>query len=237
MLKLHNVNSKLLEAHYAVRGKIVNRAHELEAQGKKIIYCNIGNPQALKQRPLTFVRQVLCLLEYPDLMARPEARKLFPADAIDRAKMVLDKNPSGMGAYTQSAGLPFIREAVADFINKRDGIPVDMNRILLTDGASKGVQAVFTMLTNKENDGYMIPIPQYPLYSATIALYGAKQVNYFLDESAGWQLNEDELTASIEAAKKKGIDPVAIAVINPGNPTGAVLSEKIRAGAQTITRW
>ena len=226
MLKLHNVNSKLLEAHYAVRGKIVNRAHELEAQGKKIIYCNIGNPQALKQRPLTFVRQVLCLLEYPDLMARPEARKLFPADAIDRAKMVLDKNPSGMGAYTQSAGLPFIREAVADFINKRDGIPVDMNRILLTDGASKGVQAVFTMLTNKENDGYMIPIPQYPLYSATIALYGAKQVNYFLDESAGWQLNEDELTASIEAAKKKGIDPVAIAVINPGNPTGAVLSEK-----------
>jgi len=226
MLKLHNVNSKLLEAHYAVRGKIVNRAHELEAQGKKIIYCNIGNPQALKQRPLTFVRQVLCLLEYPDLMARPEARKLFPADAIDRAKMILDKNPSGMGAYTQSAGLPFIREAVADFINKRDGIPVDMNRILLTDGASKGVQAVFTMLTNKENDGYLIPIPQYPLYSATIALYGAKQVNYFLDESAGWQLNENELNSSIEEAKKKGIDPVAIAVINPGNPTGAVLSEK-----------
>lgn len=226
MIKLHNVNSKLLEAHYAVRGKIVNRAHELEARGRKIIYCNIGNPQALKQKPLTFVRQVLSLLEYPALMARPEAARIFPADVIERAKMILEKNPSGTGAYTQSAGLPFIRKAVADFINKRDGIPVDMNRILLTDGASKGVQAVFTMLTNKENDGYLIPIPQYPLYSATIALYGAKQINYFLDEGDSWQLNEGELNASIDAAKKSGVDPVAIAVINPGNPTGAVLSEK-----------
>lgn len=226
MIKLHNVNSKLLEAHYAVRGKIVNRAHELEAQGRKIIYCNIGNPQALKQKPITFVRQVLSLLEYPDLMSRPETAGLFPADVIERVKMIIEKNPGGMGAYTQSAGLPFIREAVADFINKRDGIPVDMNRILLTDGASKGVQAALAMLTNNENDGYMIPIPQYPLYSATIALYGARQINYFLDEDRDWQLNEDELNGSIAAARKNGVNPVAIAVINPGNPTGAVLSGK-----------
>ncbi|OGR41272.1 MAG: aminotransferase class I/II [Elusimicrobia bacterium GWA2_61_42] len=226
MIKLHDVNSKLLEAHYAVRGKIVSRAHELEAQGKKIIYCNIGNPQALKQRPLTFVRQVLSLVEYPALMDQPEAARLFPADAVRRARLILEKNPSGTGAYTQSAGLPFIRQAVADFINKRDGIPVDPNRVILTDGASKGVQSVFTMLTNKENDGYMIPIPQYPLYSATIALYGARQINYFLDEEHNWQLNEEELTRSIEAAQKDGINPVAIAVINPGNPTGAVLSKE-----------
>jgi len=226
MINRHNIKSKLLEAHDAVRGKIVNRAHELEAQGRKIIYCNIGNPQALKQKPLTFARQVLSLLEYPALLTRPEAAGIFPADVIDRAKLILEKNPNGLGAYTQSAGLPFIRKAVADFINKRDGIPVDMDRILLTDGASKGVQAAFTMLTNKENDGYMIPIPQYPLYSATIALYGARQINYFLDEGANWQLSETELNASIAAAKKSGVNPVAIAVINPGNPTGAVLSQE-----------
>ena len=114
MIKLHNVNAKLLEAHYAVRGKIVIRAQELEAQGKKIIYCNIGNPQALKQKPLTFVRQVLSLLENPALLDRPETAKIYPADAIARAKMVLEKNPSGTGAYTQSAGIPFIRKAVAE---------------------------------------------------------------------------------------------------------------------------
>ena len=224
MVNLKDVNTKLLKAHYAVRGKIVIRANQLEGQGKKIIYCNIGNPQALKQKPITFVRQVLSLLEYPALLAKPETAKLFPADAIKRAGMILAHNPSGTGAYTQSAGLPFIRKAIAEFIHKRDGIQADMNRILLTDGASKGVQAVFTLLTNKETDGYLIPIPQYPLYSATIELYGAKQVNYFLDEKNNWQLNESELNASYEGAKKNGITPVAIAVINPGNPTGAVLS-------------
>jgi len=226
MVKLSDVNSKLLKAHYAVRGKIVIRAQELEEQGKKIIYCNIGNPQALKQRPITFVRQVLSLLEYPALMDQPGIEKAFPADVIRRARLILEKNPTGTGAYTQSAGIPFIRKAIAEFIEKRDGMPADPNRILLTDGASKGVQAVFTLLTSKENDGYMIPIPQYPLYSATIELYGAKQVNYFLDEKNRWQLDEEELTRSIEGAKKAGINPVALAVINPGNPTGAVLSKK-----------
>ncbi len=209
-----------------MRGKIVARAVELEGKGKKIIYCNIGNPQALKQKPLTFLRQVLSLLEYPALMAAPGAAKLFPPDAIKRAEFILGKNPAGTGAYTQSAGLPFVRQAVADFIARRDGIPADPNRILLTDGASKGVQAVFTLLTNKANDGYMIPIPQYPLYSATIDLYGARQINYFLDEANRWQLNEEELERSLEAGKKAGVNPVAIAVINPGNPTGAVLSAK-----------
>jgi alanine transaminase len=226
MVKLSDVNSKLLKAHYAVRGKIVIRAHELEEQGKKIIYCNIGNPQALKQKPLTFVRQVLSLLEYPALMDDTKASGAFPADAISRARLILEKNPTGTGAYTQSAGIPFIRKAVAEFIARRDGIPADPNRILLTDGASKGVQAVFTLLTNKENDGYMIPIPQYPLYSATIDLYGARQINYFLDEKNRWELNEAELERSLAEGRAGGVNPVAIAVINPGNPTGAVLTRK-----------
>ena len=226
MVKLSDVNSKLMKAHYAVRGKIVIRAHELETQGKKVIYCNIGNPQALKQRPLTFLRQVLSLVEYPALLDAPETAKLFPADAVKRARMILEKNPTGTGAYTHSAGMPFIRKAVAEFIQRRDGMPADPNRILLTDGASKGVQSALTLLLNKPNDGVMIPIPQYPLYSATLALYGAQQVNYFLDERNRWELNEAELKRSIEAAKKNGVNTVAIAVINPGNPTGAVLSRK-----------
>jgi alanine transaminase len=226
MVKISDVNSKLLKAHYAVRGKIVIRAQELEEQGKKIIYCNIGNPQALKQRPLTFVRQVLSLLEYPALMDHPAAAAAFPADAIHRARLILEKNPNGTGAYTHSAGMPFIRKAVADFIARRDGIPADPNRILLTDGASKGVQAALTLLLNKPSDGVMIPIPQYPLYSATLELYGARQVSYFLDEANRWELNEAELERSLEEAKKNGVTTVALAVINPGNPTGAVLSKK-----------
>ena len=76
MIKLNDINSKLLKANYAVRGRIVIRAQELEKEGKKIIYCNIGNPQALKQKPITFIRQVLSLIEYPDLLNKPETAKI-----------------------------------------------------------------------------------------------------------------------------------------------------------------
>jgi len=225
MININDVNPNLLEAQYAVRGKIVIRAQQLEEQGKKIIYCNIGNPQALKQKPLTFIRQVLSLLEYPDMINIKDAEKIFPADVIKRAKLIMEKNPTGTGAYTQSTGVPFIREAIAEFIKKRDGISADKDKIMLTDGASKGVQAALTLVIKNSNDGIMIPTPQYPLYSATIALYGAKQIGYYLDEANGWQLNESELSKSYEKAKSEGVNPVALAVINPGNPTGAVLSK------------
>jgi aspartate/methionine/tyrosine aminotransferase len=226
MITIKDVNPNLIEAQYAVRGKIVIRAQKLEEQGKKIIYCNIGNPQALKQKPITFVRQVLSLLEYPDMINMKDFEKIFPADVIIRAKLIMEKNPTGTGAYTQSTGIAFIRNAVAEFIIKRDGIPSDKDKIMLTDGASKGVQAALTLVLKNANDGIMIPTPQYPLYSATIALYGAKQIGYYLDENNGWQLNESELTKSYEKAKSEGINPVALAVINPGNPTGAVLSKE-----------
>lgn len=224
MIDIKNINTRLIESQYAVRGSIVLRAQELEEKGKKIIYCNIGNPQALKQKPLTYIRQVLSLLEYPDLINSPEAKEIYPKDIIEKAKFILEKNPTGTGAYTISAGIGFIRQAIAEFIEKRDGIPADKDKIILTDGASKGVQSVLTLLLKNPNDGVMIPIPQYPLYSATLTLYGGKQIGYYLDEENSWQLNEKILIESIEKAKKDGINPVAIAVINPGNPTGAVLS-------------
>ena len=182
MITINNLNPNLLKAQYAVRGPIVLKAQELEKKGKKIIYCNIGNPQALKQKPLTYIRQVISLLEYPDLLNNSDAGKIYPKDIIEKAKSMLHNLPHGTGAYTQSAGIPFIRQAIAEFITKRDGIPADVEHIVLTDGASKGVQSVIMALLKNSNDGFMIPIPQYPLYSATIALYGGKQIGYFLDE-------------------------------------------------------
>ncbi len=224
MISIKDLNPHLLTAEYAVRGPIVIRAQELEKAGRKIIYCNIGNPQALKQKPLTYIRQILSLMEYPALLDSTIIKDLYPADIIERAKHLHHLMPHGTGAYTQSAGMPFIKQAIAEFINKRDGIPTDENQIILTDGASKGVSAVLTALLKKPSDGFMIPIPQYPLYSATIELYGGTQIGYYLDEANSWQLNEEILTKSYNDAKANEIDPVAIVVINPGNPTGAVLS-------------
>jgi alanine transaminase len=69
----------------------------------------------------------------------------------------------------------------------------------------------------------MIPIPQYSLYSDTLSLYGAYQIRYYLDEDNNWALNADELQRSLDEAKEKCV-PRGIVIINPGNPTGQVLS-------------
>ena len=71
MITRQDLNPSALRAQYAVRGPIVSRAQELEEQGRRIIYCNIGNPQALQQKPTTYLRQLLSLVEYPALLGDP----------------------------------------------------------------------------------------------------------------------------------------------------------------------
>ena len=70
--------------------------------------------------------------------------------------------------------------------------------------------------------GVMIPIPQYPLYSAAIAEMEAVQINYYLDEDNCWALDINELHRAYQAAREH-CQPRAICIINPGNPTGVCL--------------
>jgi aspartate/methionine/tyrosine aminotransferase len=220
-IQLKDISKAVLGTEYAVRGPIVARAQDLERQGREIIYCNIGNPQALEQRPLSYLRQVLALCQYPELISR--AADLFPRDVLETADRILKEIRHGMGAYSDSKGVRFIREAVAEFIRGRDAIDVDPEAIYLTDGASKGVQAALRILISGPQDGIMVPIPQYPLYSATITLYEGKQVGYYLDEGHDWKLSQAMLEESLQEARRYGVKVKAICVLNPGNPTGSVL--------------
>ncbi len=220
-IQLKDIGKAVLDTEYAVRGPIVARAQELEREGREIIYCNIGNPQALEQKPLTYVRQVLALCQYPDLIQR--AAGLFPPDVLETARRVLTGTRHGLGAYSDSKGVRFVREAVADFIRERDGLDADPESIFLTDGASKGVQAALRILISGPGDGIMIPIPQYPLYSATITLYEGRQLGYYLDEGHDWKLSEAMLEESLQQAWREGVNAKGICVLNPGNPTGSVL--------------
>lgn len=67
----------------------------------------------------------------------------------------------------------------------------------------------------------MIPIPQYPLYSATISEYGLEPIRYYLNEQQTWALELKELQRSYDEGSSKCKIRV-IVVINPGNPTGQV---------------
>nr|CCA27196.1 unnamed protein product [Albugo laibachii Nc14] len=228
------INQRIARAEYAVRGPIVQRSVEYERrlqQGDrsfpfdKIIPCNIGNPQILKQEPIEFHRQVLALVNVPGIVDTPEAQKLFQVDAIERARHYLDRIPGGTGAYGHSLGADVVRQEVARFIEKRDGHSADPNTIFLTDGASQAVQNVLLAVIRNEDDAIMTPIPQYPLYSAAIAINGGTLTGYYLDEDKNWALNIQEIERSYNQAKKDGKVIRAVAIINPGNPTGQCLSE------------
>ncbi len=256
------VNRRILEMEYAVRGPIPRRAAELKQRGRRIIPCNLGNPQALGQQPISFYREVLSLVEHPVRIEREHRLKaLFNGGALDGSggpggpggpagldhddfcsdyvldlsERYLSQMETGMGAYSDSSGPRFIREAVADFIDRRDGaddadrgaVPrSDPEQVFITNGASEAVRYVIDLLIDDASDGIMIPIPQYPLYSAAIKRCGGVQVDYFLDEESGWALDRDLLESSLEEARGRGVDVKAIVVINPGNPTGAVLTEE-----------
>ncbi|KAI1319846.1 hypothetical protein EDD11_002840 [Mortierella claussenii] len=236
VLTSSNMNPKIRKAEYAVRGELAIKSEQFKtdlAKGhsmpfKRVVGCNIGNPQALDQKPITFFRQVASLVEYPDLLKDENAEatsKLYPHDAIARAKLLL-KNIGSVGAYSHSQGIPMIREDVAKFISQRDGYPSDPSKIFLTQGASAGVQLTLQMIVEHPNVGIMIPIPQYPLYTATLAVLDATPVPYYLDETKGWGLTLEELQRSYDEAQQKGIDTRALVIINPGNPTGQCLTEE-----------
>lgn len=192
-----NLNQAVVQAAYAVRGELVMKADALRdklaagASGlpfEQIVACNIGNPHELGQQPITFFRQVLALMHYPALIKDPKAKELFAPDAIERAQKYLAEIHGGTGAYTTSQGIRGVRVEVADFLQRRDGVPANVDDIFLTDGASAGVKMLLNLIVRGKEDGVLTPIPQYPLYSASLTLFGGECVKYFLDESKGWGL-------------------------------------------------
>jgi aspartate/methionine/tyrosine aminotransferase len=231
------INRNVLDMEYAVRGPIPQRAAELARQGVPTIPCNIGNPQALGQRPISYYRQVLGLVEEPARIERERHlnRTGRPDDTgvadeiLATADDIVSRLGTGLGAYTDSAGFAFIREAVARFIDRRDGdgaVPSRPESIFLTNGASEAAKYILEMLIAGPEDGILIPIPQYPLYSAAIRKCGGTQVDYYPDEDAGWALDRTMLEEPLERARRDGIDVKAIVVINPANPTGAILDQQ-----------
>ncbi|NP_001086104.1 alanine aminotransferase 2 [Xenopus laevis] len=234
ILTLDSMNPCIQKVEYAVRGPIVIRAVELEKelqQGVKkpfteVIKANIGDAHAMGQKPVTFLRQVSAICLYPELMNDNK----FPEDVKQKAARILQAcGGHSIGAYSASQGIEVIRQDVAKYIERRDGgILSDPNNIYLSTGASDSIVTMLKLLVSgqgKSRTGVMIPIPQYPLYSAALAELDAVQVNYYLDEENCWALDINELRRALAEARKH-CDPKVLCIINPGNPTGQVQSRK-----------
>ncbi|XP_035611078.2 alanine aminotransferase 2-like isoform X2 [Oncorhynchus keta] len=230
VLNVDTMNPNVKRIENAVRGPIVQRAVQIENELKEgvkkpfteVIKANIGDAHAMGQKPITFFRQVIALCVYPDLLEDDK----FPEDAKNRARRILQACGGGsLGAYSASSGIEVIRQDVAKYIEKRDsGIPSNPDDIYLSTGASDAIVTMLKLLTSgegKTRTGVMISIPQYPLYSASLAVLAAVQISYYLDEDKCWSLDIGELRRSVKAAREH-CNPRALCIINPGNPTGQV---------------
>jgi aspartate/methionine/tyrosine aminotransferase len=149
--------------------------------------------------------------------------ELYASDAIKRAQTISQHCPA-IGAYSGSNGLLSVRTAVAEFIERRDGYPSHPDLIYLTNGASEGIARMLNAIVAHPGVGVLVPIPQYPLYTGTLAMLNAHAVPYYLNESEEWSLPAAELRRAIRAGREQGIDVRALVIINPGNPTGSVLT-------------
>ncbi|CAO3671624.1 unnamed protein product [Rhizopus stolonifer] len=241
VLTKETMNPFVRSSEYAVLGALPSRAEMIKKMLKTdpekfkfedVVFCNIGNPHIFNQKPITFFRQVTSLCENQDLLKKENREivsRLYPEDAIERAETLLH-HIGPLGAYADSKGVYHIRENIARFIERRDGYKSDPETIFLTQGAGDGIQSVLELLNQPaQRTGVMIPIPQYPIYTAALQLMGAEPIPYYLDGANQFALDLTRLEQSIKEARQKSTDVRALAVINPGNPSGQCLPiENIR---------
>lgn len=154
-----------------------------------------------------------------------QASDLYSNDVVNRGE-TYKKEIKHIEQYTHFKGLELIRENIAKFITKRDNCETDKEDIFLSNGASGGIKVVLQTLLEEEKDTVLAPIPQYPLYSACIQLLGATLAGYYLDENKEWSVGLDELQKSYDEYVNSGHRVKAMVIINPGNPTGNILSEE-----------
>src|SRR6185369_4828340 len=129
-------------------------------------------------------------------------------DAVSRAMR------DGHNGYTASVGVEPARTAVAAEWTRR-GMPVGIDRIVLTSGTSEGIELALGALADA-GDEVLVPTPTYPLYTAVLAKIGARAVYYRTNPDHGWLPDVDDMKRRIGSATR------AIVLIDPNNPTGAV---------------
>ncbi|KAM7071310.1 LOW QUALITY PROTEIN: alanine aminotransferase 1 [Acridotheres tristis] len=233
VLNPDTMNPAIRRVEYAVRGPIVSRALEIEQELRKgvpkpfteVIRANIGDAHAMGQQPITFLRQVTALCLCPELMKDAS----LPSDAKERARRLLEAcGGQSVGSYSASPGVQMVRESVARYIERRDGVPSKADDIFLSTGASDAIVNMLKLLVSGSGGsrtGVLIPIPQYPLYSAALAELDAVQLSYFLAEERCWALDVAELRRALAEGRKRCC-PRVLCIINPGNPTGQVQSRE-----------
>lgn len=151
----------------------------------------------------------------------------FPTPA-NICEAAINSIKAGDTHYTPSAGIPEVRNSIANYIKRTRGIEVHPDEVVMTPGAKPIMFYAILALVN-EGDEVIYPNPGFPIYESMIKFVGGKPVPLKLKEEKGFAFDIEDL--------KKLITPkTRMLIINtPQNPTGGILTEsEIRQIAEVL---
>ena len=159
-------------------------------------------------------------------IGNPAAFGFNAPDEIMHDMIVNLQNAQG---YGDSRGLFAARKAVMHDFQTKNVMDVGINDIFIGNGVSELIMMAMQGLLDS-GDEVLIPMPDYPLWTAVVTLAGGKAVHYLCDESNGWNPDLDDIKSKVSPRTR------AIVVINPNNPTGAVYERPVLEGIAAIAR-
>lgn len=181
-------------------------------------------PAKMKQIPFTGIRR---MMEKANKLAA-EGHKIIhfemgqpdfdtPANIKEAAKRALDQ---GLTSYTSNYGIPALRNAIADKLQRMNGLTVDPNtELMVTTGGEEAVAAAIFALAEK-GDEVLVPDPGYIPYSSLIKLAEAVPVPVPLNEKDNFCFDFEALERLVSPKTK------LLILCSPGNPTGTMMSQE-----------
>lgn len=165
--------------------EVLAKAKRLEAEGKKVVHLEIGEPDFDT-----------------------------PRNIIDAA---IDALNNGYTHYTPAAGMPVIRQTIANYVQKHKGVEARAEEVVVVPGGKPIMFYVILALIDP-GDEVLYPNPGFPIYESVIKFAGGRAVPLPLLEKNEFRLDIDDLSSKIS-------DKTKLIIINsPQNPTGGVLT-------------
>ena len=144
----------------------------------------------------------------------------FGLEPPDEIVQDMIRNLPNAAGYTDSKGLFAPRKAIVHYTQQKRVKGVTVDDVFLGNGASELITMSMNALLN-DGDEVLIPSPDYPLWTASVALSGGTPVHYVCDEASDWVPDLADMAAKITPRTR------ALVVINPNNPTGALYPDDV----------
>lgn len=165
----------------------------------------------------------------PDVIAlgRGDPDLPTPAHIIEAAKAAVRH---GQTAPAPVAGLPELRQAIAEKLVRENGLDVAAENVIVTTGGQEGLFLVMQTLLDP-GDEILVPDPRYTSYDDAIFSAGGRMVMVPTDHEDAFNLRPEAVEAAITPCTK------ALLIVTPSNPTGGIVTEdRLRAIAEVAIR-